>query len=174
MASESKPKVADIKVSSCLLSRPTTIILISQPRTLANFKAFTKLLEQTVAAPRLSGSKVQTLTAQSQALTAQNLDTDLVTTFYRINAGLPPASIGRISSLYVFDAIARAARKDADREKEKGKAREGRGMTGLISKMEGVVDAWVGGMVDDGKGGVWVEGKVSWHSLDCESSTDGD
>jgi hypothetical protein len=34
-------------------------------------------------------------------------------------------------------------------------------MTGLISKMEGVVDAWVGGMVDDGKGGVWAEGKVS-------------
>lgn len=34
-------------------------------------------------------------------------------------------------------------------------------MTGLISKMEGVVDAWVGGMVDDGKGGMWTEGKVN-------------
>jgi protein NRD1 len=105
---------------------------------------------------------VQNLTAQAQTLTAQNKDTEVVTTFYRVNAALPPASPGRISSLYVFDAIARAARKDADREKEKGKAREGRGMTGLISKMEGVADAWVGGMVDDGKGGVWAEGKVSF------------
>ena len=33
--------------------------------------------------------------------------------------------------------------------------------------MEGVVESWVGGMVDDGKGGLWMEGKVSpgfgWH-----------
>lgn len=115
-----------------------------------------------MTASRLSGSKVAELITQSQKLTSQNLDTEVVTTFYRINSGLPPASVGRISSLYVFDGIARAARKDADKEREKGKAREGKGMTGLIVKMEGVVDAWVGGMVDDGKGGVWVEGKVSF------------
>lgn len=32
---------------------------------------------------------------------------------------------------------------------------------GLLMKMEGVVESWVGGMVDDGKGGVWAEGRVS-------------
>ena len=30
-----------------------------------------------------------------------------------------------------------------------------------MSKMEGVVESWVGGMVDNGKGGVWTEGRVS-------------
>lgn len=115
----------------------------------------------TLAAPRLSGSKIGTLTTLSQQLTAQNLDTDLVTSFYRANNALPPAGQGRISSLYVFDAIARAARAGANKEKERGKAREGRGMTGLVTKMEGVAESWVGGMMLDAQGQPWVEGKVS-------------
>jgi protein NRD1 len=59
----------------------------------------------------------------------------------------------------VFDAIARAARSAAGKGKGKaGGAATGAG--GLVNKMEGVVDRWVKGMVDDGKGNVWVEGKV--------------
>lgn len=67
----------------------------------------------------------------------------------------------------MFDAIARAARSGANKEKEKGKAREGRGMTGLITKMEGVADSWVGGMMDDASGAPWTEGRVS-HIVTCE------
>jgi hypothetical protein len=36
---------------------------------------------------------------------------------------------------------------------------------GMLKKLEAVVGSWVTGMVDDGKGGVWVEGKVSWPNL---------
>jgi len=44
---------------------------------------------------------------------------------------------------------------------------------GMLKKLEAVVGSWVTGMVDDGKGGVWVEGKVSWPNLlfcvDCRA-----
>lgn len=30
-----------------------------------------------------------------------------------------------------------------------------------MMKMEGVVESWIGGLVDDGKGGVFDSGKVS-------------
>jgi hypothetical protein len=36
---------------------------------------------------------------------------------------------------------------------------------GLVRKMEGVVESLVGGMIADGKGGIWAEGKVSETSV---------
>ncbi|EIW67679.1 hypothetical protein TREMEDRAFT_74479 [Tremella mesenterica DSM 1558] len=116
----------------------------------SSLQAFESLLSTTILAPRLSGSKVQELTKLSNQLA--NQDSQLVTAFYKLNKGLPPCSQARISSLYVFDAIAREARKNVD------KAGKGRPV-GLLVKMEGVVDSWVEGMLQDGKGGVWAEGR---------------
>lgn len=113
-------------------------------------------------APRLSGSKVTELKEMSSKLVAH--DHHIVTSLLRLNTSLPPASTMRISNLYVFDAIARAAKSDIQKgigrtvSNERGKGTQ----AGLLSKMEGVVDSIVEGMVDDGKGGVWSEGRVSW------------
>lgn len=125
------------------------------------------MLQATVTAPRLSGSKVQSLTSLGLKLADQvpSQDTPLVTSFYKINASLPSASTSRISSLYVFDAIARGARTAATGrggKEGKGKGKESAGALGLVTKLEGVVESWVTGMLDDGKGGLWTEGKVSY------------
>ncbi|KAK4684594.1 hypothetical protein P7C73_g5584, partial [Tremellales sp. Uapishka_1] len=126
---------------------------------MADLKSFDALLEATIKAPRLSGTKVKELSDQSMRLVAN--DHHIVTTFFRLNASLPPATQSRISSLYVFDAISRAARsavhkgvgKEVRHERGKGS------QAGLLLKMEGVVESWIGGLVDDGKGGLWVEGR---------------
>ncbi|OCF39556.1 hypothetical protein I317_06666 [Kwoniella heveanensis CBS 569] len=120
---------------------------------------FDALLSATITAPRLSGSKVQKLAALATQLVAE--DHHIVTTFFKLNASLPSATQARISSLYVFDAIAREARSDVN----KGKGKEinqqrGKGtQAGLLLKLEGVVDSWIDGMLEDGKGSLWVEGK---------------
>lgn len=139
------------------------IKVASPPYVLAlTVQAFDELLDKTVRAPRLSGSKVKEL---SELATTQLVahDRELVTSLLRLNTSLPPASTARISSLYVFDAIARAAKSHADRASSNGRGGGG-GQQGtyasLLAKMEGVVDSWVAGMVDDGKGGVWAEGRV--------------
>ena len=108
---------------------------------------FLTLLDTTVRASRLSGTKVSALSEQSKKLPADT-DSELVSTFLRLNKSLAPASQNRISSLYVFDAIARANKGVSGRE-------------GLLMKMEGVVESWVNQMCEDGKGGVWEEGRVS-------------
>ncbi|ODN81872.1 hypothetical protein L202_02223 [Cryptococcus amylolentus CBS 6039] len=120
---------------------------------MADLAEFTSLLSTTVKAPRLSASKVTKLAdlAQSLAPDAQQL----ITTFYKLNSSLPPASQARVSSLYVFDAIVRACK---GRPKEGAEGLE-RARAKMLHKMEGVAESWVKGMTADGKGGVWTEGK---------------
>lgn len=121
---------------------------------------FHALLHDTLAAPRLSASKV----SQLSRLALHNVAHDhrIVTTLYKLNAALPPASPSRISSLYVFDAVARAAKAAVSKgvgtelTNERGKGTQ----ASLLRKLEGVVASWVDGMIDDGKRGVWVEGRV--------------
>lgn len=90
-------------------------------------------------------------------------DHQLVTSLLRLNTSLPAASTSRISALYVFDAIARDAKRLVDKgvgrtaSTERGKGTQ----AGLLAKMEAVVDSWVAGLIDDGRGGVWPEGRVS-------------
>lgn len=84
----------------------------------------------------------------AKSLAAQHSD-DIVDILTRTNASLQPASTSRISSLYVFDAIARAAKSDA----------------ALLGKMEAAVGGFVDSIIDNGKGGVWSEGRVSCSSL---------
>lgn len=121
---------------------------------------FRPLLQDTLAAPRLSASKVTHLSRLALHNVAH--DHSIVTTLYKLNAALPPASQSRISSLYVFDAIARAAKSAVNKGVGKELTNErGKGtQASLLLKLEGVVASWVDGMIDDGKGGVWVEGRV--------------
>lgn len=121
---------------------------------------FHSLLQDTLAAPRLSASKVTHLSRLALHNVAH--DHSIVTTLYKLNAALPPASQSRISSLYVFDAIARAAKSAVNKGVGKELTNErGKGtQASLLLKLEGVVASWVDGMIDDGKGGVWVEGRV--------------
>ncbi|KAE8538913.1 hypothetical protein D1P53_005281 [Cryptococcus gattii VGV] len=120
---------------------------------------FHSLLQDTLAAPRLSASKVTHLSRLALHNVAH--DHAIVTTLYKLNAALPSASQSRISSLYVFDAIARAAKSAVNKGVGKGRTNErGKGtQASLLLKLEGVVASWVDGMIDDGKGGVWVEGR---------------
>lgn len=117
------------------------------PSTSADAQAFLKLLDTTVKASRLSGTKTKQLSQDSLKIPA-SYDTKIVSSFLKLNNSLKPASQQRISSLYVFDAIARANKGQKGRE-------------GFMEKMEGVVDSWVRGMLTDGHSGAWVEGRVS-------------
>lgn len=107
-------------------------------------QAFDDLLDRTVRAPRLSGTKVGELRDMAKQLAPQH-GADIVDILTKTNASLKPASTSRISSLYVFDAIARAAKSDA----------------ALLGKMEAAVGGFVDSIIDNGKGGVWSEGRVS-------------
>ncbi|WVQ73288.1 hypothetical protein IAR50_002856 [Cryptococcus sp. DSM 104548] len=118
-----------------------------------NLKEFTTLLSTTINAPRLSASKVTTLANSAQFLATEAQQ--IIAVFYKLNSSLPPASQARVSSLYVFDAIARACK---GKPKEKAEGGE-RARAKMLSKLEGVAASWVKGMTDDGKRGVWVEGK---------------
>ncbi|EJT51154.1 hypothetical protein A1Q1_07618 [Trichosporon asahii var. asahii CBS 2479] len=109
---------------------------------MVDLKTFDDLLDRTVRAPRLSGTKVGELRDMAKSLAAQHSD-DIVAILTRTNASLQPASTSRISSLYVFDAIARAAKSDA----------------ALLGKMEAAVGGFVDSIIDNGKGGVWSEGR---------------
>jgi len=126
---------------------------------------FDDLLERTVRAPRLSGSRVKELSELAMKYVAE--DHEIVASLLRLNNSLPAASTQRVSSLYVFDAIAREAKRLVDKgvgrtvSTERGKGTQ----AGLLAKMEGVVDSWVAGMLDDGSGGTWAEGRVSFQTF---------
>lgn len=112
---------------------------------------FDSLLKETVTAPRLSGSKVQTVTGQF----ISSLDVSHITTFFKLNRSLPAGGQARISSLYVFDALSRGAHKEATKGKRKTEAKR------CLDGLEAVAESWVEGMTTTDGGGAWVEGKVS-------------
>jgi len=114
---------------------------------------FSTLLAETVNAPRLSGTKVKTLTE----LFTSTLDVSHITTFYKLNRQLPPGSVHRISSLYVFDALSRGA-KEAGKGKRKVEAKR------CLDALEAVAESWIEGMTTT-NGQVWAEGKVAIWSM---------
>lgn len=89
----------------------------------------------------------------AKAMAAAHSD-DIVQSLTKLNASLSPASTSRISSLYVFDAIARAAKSDASKGVDGGSQ--------LLGKMEAAAPGWVDAIIDNGRGGVWSEGRVSF------------
>jgi protein NRD1 len=150
--------MSEVEVSKSSLFRPIRpsrsflLPLPAFPAHHADVQPFLKLLDATVKASRLSGTKTKQLSQDSLKIPAA-YDTKLVSSFLKLNNSLKPASQQRISSLYVFDAIARANKGQKGRE-------------GFMEKMEGVVDSWVRGMLTDGNGEAWAEGRVSFmHSV---------
>ncbi|KAI0769204.1 hypothetical protein BC629DRAFT_1292195, partial [Irpex lacteus] len=96
---------------------------------------FETTLKEVVNAKRLSASKVEKL--NQLALKLMEHDTQLVSTLYRTHKS--SSGTHKINSLYVFDALARAARHQVDKHKLDVHAIVGNCATFLV-KMEGVLD----------------------------------
>ncbi|KAF8216614.1 hypothetical protein K438DRAFT_1703646 [Mycena galopus ATCC 62051] len=104
---------------------------------MAQLSEFETALKEVVLAKRLSASKMNNLT--EIALKSMQDDTQLVSILYRTHKSLQPAA--KVSSLYVFDALARAARSQVVKQNLSGdiNARKGNCATFLL-KVEGVLE----------------------------------
>ncbi|KAF7370518.1 hypothetical protein MSAN_00683800 [Mycena sanguinolenta] len=104
---------------------------------MAQLSEFEKALKEVVLAKRLSASKMNNLT--EIALKSMQDDTQLVSILYRTHKSLQPAA--KVSSLYVFDALARAARSQVVKQGLTGdiNSRKGNSATFLL-KIEGVLE----------------------------------
>ncbi|KAH9951201.1 hypothetical protein B0H21DRAFT_776274 [Amylocystis lapponica] len=110
-------------------------------------EAFETTLKDVVQAKRLSASKMSSLT--NIALKCMENDTRLVSILYRTHKALPTAAKG--SSLYVFDALSRAARNQVNKngltveqDSEKGNCAT------FLSKIEGILDSLFQDLVNSG------------------------
>ncbi|TCD71753.1 hypothetical protein EIP91_005519 [Steccherinum ochraceum] len=103
---------------------------------------FEPMLKEVVNAKRLSASKIGKLTEIAQ----KNMqhDTQLVSILYRTHKSLPPAS--KIHSLYVFDALARSARSQVNKQNLTADSDSGNAATFLL-KVDGVLDGLFQDMV---------------------------
>ncbi|TFK39832.1 hypothetical protein BDQ12DRAFT_681310 [Crucibulum laeve] len=101
-------------------------------------KEFESVLKEVVNAKRLSASKMSKLT--EIALKSMEHDTKLVATLYRTHRSLPTAA--KVHSLYVFDALARAARHQANKHNLAAdpSSQKGNCATFLL-KLEGIVES---------------------------------
>ncbi|TRM57942.1 hypothetical protein BD626DRAFT_634468 [Schizophyllum amplum] len=108
--------------------------------------SFESALKAVVQAKRLSGSKMTALTADAMQLLAY--DTQLVSILYRTHKSLSGSS--KISSLYVFDSFARAARSKANKQGSSGSGSSGGNAHSFLSKLEGVLDGLFHDMVTCG------------------------
>ncbi|KZV96806.1 hypothetical protein EXIGLDRAFT_608803 [Exidia glandulosa HHB12029] len=108
---------------------------------------FEPLLKEVVTAKRLSASKISKLT--DIALKGMENDTQLVSILYRTHKSLPASS--KVSSLYVFDALSRAARSFANKNGIVGdiQAPLGNCATFLL-KVEGVLDGLIQDLMSSG------------------------
>ncbi|KAK7025213.1 hypothetical protein R3P38DRAFT_2953338 [Favolaschia claudopus] len=104
---------------------------------MAHLSEFETMLKDVVMAKRLSASKMNSLT--EIALKSMQDDTQLVSIMYRTHKSLQPAA--KVSSLYVFDALARAARSQVVKQGLSGdiNSRKGNSATFLL-KVEGVLE----------------------------------
>jgi hypothetical protein len=97
---------------------------------------FETTLKEIVNAKRLSASKVTSLS--ETAMKCMQNDTQLVSILYRTHKSLSTAS--KVNSLYVFDAIARAARSQATKKNLSSKSETGNAAT-FLSKLESILDS---------------------------------
>ncbi|KAH7926055.1 hypothetical protein BV22DRAFT_1033339 [Leucogyrophana mollusca] len=104
---------------------------------MAALNDFETTLKEVVQAKRLSASKMTKLT--EIALKSMEHDTKLVTILYRTHKSLPAAA--KVSSLYAFDALSRAARNQVTKRGITGdiNSEQGNAATFLL-KVEGVLD----------------------------------
>ncbi|PFH51794.1 hypothetical protein AMATHDRAFT_141809, partial [Amanita thiersii Skay4041] len=98
---------------------------------------FESTLKEVVHAKRLSARKMTELTEISLKL--MDRDTQLVSILYRTHKTLPPNA--KISSLYVFDALARAARHQVSKQNLIGNIHSPKGNAAtFLLKVEGVLE----------------------------------
>ncbi|KAJ7066531.1 hypothetical protein C8F01DRAFT_1123607 [Mycena amicta] len=111
---------------------------------MAQLAEFESALKEVVNAKRLSASKMNNLT--DIALKSMSDDTQLVSILYRTHKSLAPPA--KVSSLYVFDALARAARTQVVKQGLTGEihARPGNCATFLL-KLEGILEGLVQDMI---------------------------
>ncbi|CCO31170.1 Rpb7-binding protein seb1 [Rhizoctonia solani AG-1 IB] len=108
---------------------------------------FETQLKAVVTAKRLSSSKMTALT--ELAVEKMHADTQMISLLYRTHKALPPSN--KVSSLYVFDSIARAAHRTktkkglvADLNNSIGNA------ASFIVRLEGMLDGLVEDMLTNG------------------------
>ncbi|KAK7685658.1 hypothetical protein QCA50_011002 [Cerrena zonata] len=105
---------------------------------MSSLETFESTLKEVVEAKRLSQSKMKKLT--DNALKCMRHDTQLVSALYRTHKTLLPAQ--KISSLYVFDALTRAARHQVTKQDIKADPKSERGNCAtFLLKVEGVLDS---------------------------------
>ncbi|KAL5536724.1 hypothetical protein ACEPAF_547 [Sanghuangporus sanghuang] len=104
---------------------------------MASIEEFESRLKEVVNAKRLSASRMEKLTELSMKLMEN--DTQLVSILYRTHKSLPASA--KISSLYVFDALCRAARSQVVKRNLTGSidAKKGNCATFLL-KIDSVLD----------------------------------
>ncbi|KAG8831410.1 hypothetical protein FRC18_006580 [Serendipita sp. 400] len=107
------------------------------------------LLQEIVGGKRLSASKLTKF--QEMVMKSLKLDTKIVTMLYRTHKSLPKNQ--KVSSLYVFDALARAAKHQASKHslaiKEIPSDKPGNAGTFLF-KLEGILDGLIEDMIKVG------------------------
>ncbi|KAJ7170480.1 hypothetical protein C8R43DRAFT_1085436 [Mycena crocata] len=113
---------------------------------MAHLSEFETALKEVVHAKRLSASKMNNLT--EVALRSMQDDTQLVSILYRTHKSLQPPA--KVSSLYVFDALARAARSQVVKQGLTGdiNSRKGNSATFLL-KVEGVLEGLFQDMISN-------------------------
>lgn len=111
---------------------------------MATLEEFEPSLKEVVQAKRLSATKMDKL--KELALKNMEHDTQLVTTLYRTHKSLSPSQ--KISSLYVFDALARGARHQVNKRGISGDIHSDKGNCAtFLLKIEGIVDGLFSDMV---------------------------
>jgi len=144
---------------------------------------FEELLKEVVNAKRLSASKMDKLTELAMkcmevrarysfnrtqkankliasALICSQNDTQIVTTLYRTHKTLPQSS--KVSSLYVFDALARGARRQVTRLNLVADLKSPKGNCAtFLLRLEGVLDSVFRDMISSGTD----SGKVSSRTI---------
>ncbi|KAK2463546.1 hypothetical protein APHAL10511_004297 [Amanita phalloides] len=134
---------------------------------MASLDVFESTLKEVVQARRLSARKMTELT--EIALKLMEHDTQLVSVLYRTHKNLPPTS--KVSSLYVFDALSRAARYQVTKQGLTGSLYSEKGNCAtFLLKVEGVLEGLFQDMLtvgsDESKGksqkilDIWVKGNT--------------
>ncbi|KAF9466116.1 hypothetical protein BDZ94DRAFT_1252143 [Collybia nuda] len=104
---------------------------------MASLEDFETILKEVVQAKRLSASKMGRMT--EIALKFMDHDTQLVSILYRTHKNLPPAA--KVSSLYVFDALSRAARHQVNKQGLSGDVNSTHSNSAtFLLKVEGVLE----------------------------------
>ncbi|KAJ8095249.1 hypothetical protein PM082_010472 [Marasmius tenuissimus] len=104
---------------------------------MAQLDDFETLLKEVVQAKRLSASKMTKLTDVAMKLMEE--DTQLVSILYRTHKSL--SSSAKISSLYVFDALARAAKHQVNKQNLTGNINSSKGNSAtFLLRVEGILE----------------------------------